>query len=119
MADLTVGADSADSAGHDGHRAAGRMASIDWDLAHTKCYGHVRRHTGFATTSIPILRLMNRLAPTGASQKPPGWELGLVTLVILTTGVVAWVSTWWVPAYLALMVLIFAHLKGIVKACRQ
>jgi len=38
--------------------------------------------------------------------------LGLVALLVLTTGAVAWVSIWWVPAYLALMVLIFAMPEG-------
>jgi hypothetical protein len=36
-----------------------------------------------------------------------GLGLGLLALMVLTTFVVAWVSVWWVPAYLALMVLIF------------
>ena len=47
-------------------------------------------------------------AGTDGHQPKAAWVgLGLVTLVILTTGVVAWVSIWWVPAYLLLMVLIF------------
>ena len=36
----------------------------------------------------------------------------LVVLVGLTTYAVAWVSVWWVPAYLALMVLIFVIPQG-------
>ena len=47
-------------------------------------------------------------AGTDGHQPKAAWVgLGLITLVILTTGVVAWVSIWWVPAYLSLMVLIF------------
>ena len=39
--------------------------------------------------------------------------LGLVgVLVVLTTWVVAWVSIWWVPPYLSLMVLIFVVPQG-------
>jgi hypothetical protein len=38
--------------------------------------------------------------------------LVLVALVVLTTAAVAWVSIWWVPAYLALMVLIFVTPQG-------
>jgi hypothetical protein len=41
-----------------------------------------------------------------------GLGLGLLALMVLTTFVVAWVSVWWVPAYLALMVLIFVVPQG-------
>jgi len=34
-------------------------------------------------------------------------DRGLVALVVLTASAVAWVAVWWVPVYLALMVLIF------------
>ena len=43
----------------------------------------------------------------GYRPKATGVGLALVVLVGLTTLAVAWVSVWWVPAYLALMVLIF------------
>jgi hypothetical protein len=47
-------------------------------------------------------------AGTDGFQPKSAWVgLGLGTLVMVTTGVVGWVSIWWVPAYLALMVLIF------------
>jgi hypothetical protein len=48
--------------------------------------------------------------PAGAEMHQPevAWVgLGLVALMVLTTGAVAWVSVWWVPPYLSLMVLIF------------
>jgi hypothetical protein len=48
--------------------------------------------------------------PTVADRSWPkatGVGLALVVLVGLTTLAVAWVSVWWVPVYLALMVLIF------------
>jgi hypothetical protein len=52
-------------------------------------------------------------AGTDGCQPKAVWVgLGLVTLVVLTTGAVAWVSIWWVPAYLALMGLIFVTPKG-------
>jgi hypothetical protein len=38
--------------------------------------------------------------------------IGLIALVVLTTWAVATVSVWWVPAYLALMVLIFVTPGG-------
>jgi hypothetical protein len=41
-----------------------------------------------------------------------GVEVGLCVLVVLTTSAVAWVSIWWVPAYLALMVVIFIVPEG-------
>ena len=44
--------------------------------------------------------------------------LGLVVLVVLTTCAVAWVSVWWVPAYLALMVLIFVTPQGRCQPAR-
>jgi hypothetical protein len=43
----------------------------------------------------------------GSQPKAARVGLGLVALVVLTSSAVAWVSVWWVPAYLALMVLIF------------
>ncbi len=43
----------------------------------------------------------------GSQPKAARVGLGLVALVILTSSAVASVSVWWVPAYLALMVLIF------------
>ena len=47
-------------------------------------------------------------AGTETCQLKAGWVgLGLVVLVVLTTSAVAWVAVWWVPPYLALMVLIF------------
>ena len=48
--------------------------------------------------------------PTSIERHRPktiGAGAGLLALVVLTTSVVACVSVWWVPAYLALMVLIF------------
>ena len=39
-------------------------------------------------------------------------QVGLIALVGLTTWAVASVSLWWVPAYLALMVLIFVTPRG-------
>ena len=51
-------------------------------------------------------------------------SLGLSALVGLTTLAVAWVSLWWVPAYLSLMVLIFVTphdrggAKGVVESDR-
>lgn len=53
--------------------------------------------------------------PAGTDGRRPratGVGLGLATLVVLTTAAVAWVSIWWVPAYLALMVLIFVTPQG-------
>jgi hypothetical protein len=44
--------------------------------------------------------------------KVTGAGLALVVLVGLTTFAVAWVSVWWVPAYLTLMALIFVTPQG-------
>jgi len=43
---------------------------------------------------------------------------GLLALVLLTTCAVAWVSAWWVPAYLALMTLIFVMPAGRGQSAR-
>jgi hypothetical protein len=48
----------------------------------------------------------------GRQPKASGVSLALVVLVGLTTLAVAWVSLWWVPAYLALLVLIFVTPQG-------
>jgi len=63
-------------------------------------------------------RVRARLVPgTSAStdkhrSRTTGAGLGLAALVVLTTCAVAWVSMWWVPAYLALMGLIFVTPAG-------
>jgi hypothetical protein len=51
--------------------------------------------------------------------KATGVGLALVVLVGLTTLVVAWVSVWWVPAYLALMALIFITPQGRSRPARE
>jgi hypothetical protein len=56
-----------------------------------------RAHVGSSTSAVA-----DRYWP-----KATGMGLALVVLVGLTTLTVAWVSVWWVPPYLALMVLIF------------
>ena len=43
--------------------------------------------------------------------KAVGVGVGLFVLVVLTTSTVAWVSIWWVPAYLSLMFVIFVTPK--------
>lgn len=52
----------------------------------------------------------------GAVKRPrvTSASAGLSALIVLTTLAVAWVSVWWVPAYLGLMVLIFVtpHSRG-------
>jgi hypothetical protein len=62
----------------------------------------VRAHVGSSTSAVA-----DRYWP-----KATGMSLALVVLVGLTTVTVAWVSVWWVPAYLALMVLIFVTPQG-------
>jgi hypothetical protein len=54
-------------------------------------------------------------------QRPKATVVGLalVALVGLTTLAVAWVSVWWVPAYLALMVLIFITPQGRNRPARE
>jgi hypothetical protein len=49
----------------------------------------------------------------GPGPKATGVGFGLLALVLLTTCAVAWVSVWWVPAYLAAMVLIFVTPQGV------
>jgi len=57
---------------------------------------------------VPTHFVAGRPAGTDGSQpKAARVELAVLTLVVLTASVVAWVSPWWVPAYLTLMVLIF------------
>ncbi len=67
------------------------------------CYNQVRAH-------------LESGAPAGADGHRPkaaGVSLGTVALMIVTTCAVAWwVSIGWVPAYLALMVLIFVTPEG-------
>jgi hypothetical protein len=63
---------------------------------------HVRTHFVFGEP-----------AGTDGRRLKANWVgLGLVTLVVLTTAAVTWVSIWWVPAYLSLMVLIFVTPQG-------
>jgi len=54
-------------------------------------------------------RLVSRFRPSGVNHRP--WvtpiEAGLFVLVASTTLAIAFVSIWWVPAYLGLLVLIF------------
>ena len=53
-----------------------------------------------------------RSGADGHQPKATWVGLGLAMLVVSTTAAVAWVSIWWVPAYLALMVLIFVTPQG-------
>jgi hypothetical protein len=48
-----------------------------------------------------------RAGTDGSQPRAARVGLGLVALVVLTSIAVAWVSVWWVPAYLTLMVVIF------------
>jgi hypothetical protein len=69
----------------------------------TKCFGdRVRTHFVSSTPTVT----------DGHRPKATGVGLALVVLVGLTTFAVAWVSVWWVPVYLALMVVIFVTPQG-------
>jgi hypothetical protein len=61
-----------------------------------------------------VAPLLSSISASANGPRPrAAWAgLGLVVLVVLTTFAVAWVSIWWVPAYLALMVLIFVTPHG-------
>ena len=95
-----------------GERAIGRTVHLDRDLAHTKRTTQTGSPTASRSRPRSSLADSRAVALGRRLRGLSGVRVGLVVLVGLTTWAVASVSVWMVPAYLALMVLIFVTPQG-------